>query len=100
VWERGNCWISTTWLGQSILPPPFHGHDDLKTKAARIEACLSRSPVDLWELRELALSKGGLLTRKSGSRKVSFVSGDMDYPNYFSDKPRRNHISSHSNLYP
>jgi hypothetical protein len=33
-------------------------------KAQRIEDCLARSPVNLWELRELALSKGGLLERE------------------------------------
>lgn len=38
--------------------------DDMTTKEDRIEACLSRNPVNLWELRELALSKGGLMTRE------------------------------------
>jgi hypothetical protein len=33
-------------------------------KATRIEACLAQVPVNLWELRELALSKGGLLERE------------------------------------
>lgn len=35
--------------------------DDLSTKEERINKCLSQDPVNLWELRELALSKGGLL---------------------------------------
>jgi hypothetical protein len=64
LWERWNCWMASTSLGQTILSSPFQAEDDLLTKSARIEACLAQSPVDLWELRELALSKGGLLTRK------------------------------------
>ena len=34
---------------------------DCLTKTERIERCLGTNPVDLWELRELALSDGGLL---------------------------------------
>lgn len=34
---------------------------DMEEKALQIEACLAKNPVDLWELRELALSRGGLL---------------------------------------
>ena len=54
------------FLSSTIVPPPFQFQDNLKTKATRIETCLAQSPVDLWELRELALSQGGLLTRKCG----------------------------------
>lgn len=46
------------WIFSSTL----HSHDDLSTKVDRIEQCLSQNPVDLWELRELALSRGGLMT--------------------------------------
>jgi len=34
-------------------------------KKSLLEACLSHTVVSLWELRELALSKGGLLNGKS-----------------------------------
>lgn len=40
------------------------GGFSFEDKARRIEDCLARSPVNLWELRELALSKGGLLERE------------------------------------
>jgi hypothetical protein len=33
----------------------------MEEKALQIAACLAKNPVDLWELRELALSRGGLL---------------------------------------
>jgi hypothetical protein len=35
---------------------------EMEEKALQIEACLARDPIDLWELRELALTSGGLLT--------------------------------------
>jgi hypothetical protein len=34
---------------------------DMEEKELQIKACLAKNPVDLWELRELALSGGGLL---------------------------------------
>ncbi len=38
------------------------GYETPETKVYHIEACLAtRNSVDLWELRELALSEGGLL---------------------------------------
>ena len=40
-------------------------------KAQKIEACLAQSPVNLWELRDLALSQGGLLECKLISVGVS-----------------------------
>ena len=41
----------------------YSSGDWLSRKAKRIEACLNQEPeVNLWELRELALSRGGLLT--------------------------------------
>ena len=39
----------------------YSANDWLSSKAQRIENCLDKEPIDLWELRELALSKGGLL---------------------------------------
>ena len=39
--------------------PPFD-----EEKLGRIRDCLSQEPVSLWDLRELALSKGGLLNGK------------------------------------
>ena len=42
------------------LPPPPCAIA-LKDKALRVQACLAHDPVSLWELRELALSKGGLV---------------------------------------
>lgn len=40
----------------------FQEESYLRNKTDRIEACLgTTSPVDLWELRELALSEGGLM---------------------------------------
>ena len=41
-----------------LPPPPCSA---LKDKALRVQACLAHDPVSLWELRELALSKGGLV---------------------------------------
>ena len=39
-----------------------HDEADFQNKTERIERCLGTSnPVDLWELRELGLSDGGLL---------------------------------------
>jgi hypothetical protein len=38
-------------------------------KAKRIEECLGETRVDLWKLRQLALSKGGLLEGKSCRRR-------------------------------
>ncbi len=41
---------------------PSSEKNDARDKAQRIEDCLGRhNSVDLWELRELALSEGGLL---------------------------------------
>ena len=34
---------------------------EMDQKVLQIEACLARNPVNLWELRELALSRGGLV---------------------------------------
>ena len=48
----------------SLFTSSLRLRDDLKTKAERIDRCLAQNPVDLWELRELALSNGGLLTRE------------------------------------
>ena len=48
----------------SLFTSSLRSRDDLTTKAERIDRCLSQKPVDLWELRELALSNGGLLTRE------------------------------------
>ncbi len=54
-------------LIQTLESSPFSStsrlDDDLTTKVDRIENCLSQNPVDLWQLRELALSKGGLISR-------------------------------------
>jgi hypothetical protein len=63
-----NLVLVTTGLGD----PTVNGYyvfddDDRLKKAARIEKCLngtSADSVDLWELRELSLSKGGLLEAK------------------------------------
>lgn len=46
----------------SLFDSSLRSHDDLTTKAERIDSCLSQKPVDMWALRELALSNGGLLT--------------------------------------
>ena len=35
--------------------------EEMKQKALEIEECLSNDPVNLWHLRELALTRGGLL---------------------------------------
>lgn len=41
---------------------PSSAKNDARSKVQRIEDCLGRvGSVDLWELRELALSEGGLL---------------------------------------
>ena len=42
-------------------------------KTRRVQECLDQVPVSLWELRELALSKGGLMNGMFTSRDVSFV---------------------------
>lgn len=34
---------------------------EMQEKALEIEECLSNDPVNLWHLRELALTRGGLL---------------------------------------
>ena len=48
--------------GATIADTISHEKVDCQNKTERIEICLgTSSPVDLWELRELALSEGGLL---------------------------------------
>ena len=42
-------------------------------KAQQIEKCLNSSAVDLWKLRELALSKGGLLEGKREKKLILYV---------------------------
>lgn len=68
-WEIWNGWMACTSLGKTWMAPPLEAEDDLHTKAERIETCLADVPVNIWELRELALSKGGLLTRKFSLRE-------------------------------
>jgi hypothetical protein len=42
------------------------GNEDYKeSKIRRIQSCLEKSEVNLWELREFALTKGGLINGKS-----------------------------------
>ena len=53
-----------TYLFSFLLLLLLRFQDDSKTKEDRIETCLAQTPVNLWELRELALSKGGLLKRE------------------------------------
>jgi hypothetical protein len=45
-------------------PPPYSlkEKDWQTTKLDRIQTCLLQNPVNLWELREMALSRGGLMT--------------------------------------
>ncbi|CAJ1931117.1 unnamed protein product [Cylindrotheca closterium] len=44
-------------------------------KQRRIQFCLEHNPVHLWELRELALSKGGLLTPEARKRAWPLLVG-------------------------
>mmetsp|Transcript_2540 Transcript_2540/g.6066 ORF Transcript_2540/g.6066 Transcript_2540/m.6066 type:complete len:537 (+) Transcript_2540:206-1816(+) len=44
-------------------------------KQRRIQFCLEQNPVHLWELRELALSKGGLLTPEARKRAWPLLVG-------------------------
>lgn len=44
-------------------------------KQKRIQFCLEQNPVHLWELRELALSKGGLLTSEARKRAWPLLVG-------------------------
>ena len=47
-----------------ITPLAFEAMD----KALEIQKCLAAEPVDLWQLRELALTKGGLLNGQYGTK--------------------------------
>jgi len=49
------------WLAEWIASWYEEAPITYQEKDARIQACLALSPVNLWELRELALSSGGLL---------------------------------------
>jgi hypothetical protein len=70
-WDQFSGWLIAKW-GPSLLPYYSSSslllrlEDDITSKTDRIEACLSsqNDSVDLWELRELALSKGGLMSRE------------------------------------
>ena len=46
------------------MHPEIVAMTDLKEKAEEIDQLLKESPVDLWKLRELALSEGGLVNGK------------------------------------
>jgi hypothetical protein len=67
-WMIFESFVASLWnLLRMQLPqqqPLLYDQDSMEEKAQRIEACLARKPVNLWELRELALSRGGLLERK------------------------------------
>ena len=39
--------------------------DFIQRKIQKIKSCLERNDVDLWELRELALTKGGFINGKN-----------------------------------
>lgn len=57
--------------GATIADTISHEKVDCQNKTERIEICLgTSSPVDLWELRELALSEGGLL--RAGYRQKAW----------------------------
>ncbi|KAG7350483.1 Rab-GTPase-TBC domain containing protein [Nitzschia inconspicua] len=69
VWEflvsYWNLILVATGLGDATVRGYYvFDEDDRIKKAARIEKCLQADSVDLWELRELSLSKGGLLDAK------------------------------------
>ena len=49
---------------EMITPLAFEAMD----KALEIQKCLAAEPVDLWQLRELALTKGGLLNGQYGTK--------------------------------
>jgi hypothetical protein len=55
--------LSTTTndMGASTPSPTKSMERLLEEKAMEIEECLARKPVNLWHLRELALTRGGLL---------------------------------------
>jgi len=57
-WETVVAWI----MGTPMIDSSSKESVDLRAKGDRIEACLAERPVNLWELRELALSKGGFLS--------------------------------------
>jgi TBC1 domain family member 20 len=67
LWEMlvayWNLVLVATGLGDATVRG-YYVFDEDDRKAARIEKCLQAKSVDLWELRELALSKGGLLEAK------------------------------------
>eukprot|EP00538_Stauroneis_constricta_P002418 CAMPEP_0119562198 /NCGR_PEP_ID=MMETSP1352-20130426/19707_1 /TAXON_ID=265584 /ORGANISM="Stauroneis constricta, Strain CCMP1120" /LENGTH=482 /DNA_ID=CAMNT_0007610545 /DNA_START=243 /DNA_END=1688 /DNA_ORIENTATION=+ len=49
-------------------------------KAIEIEACLNQDPLDLWHLRELSLTRGGLLKGKLRQRAWMKLVGIQDDP--------------------
>ena len=56
--------------GEKCAFPSPSGFQIEKTR--RVQECLDEVPVSLWELRELALSKGGLINGMLKSRDDSF----------------------------
>jgi hypothetical protein len=64
-------------------PPPYSLNEKEKdwqtTKLDRTQTCLQQNPVNLWELRELALSKGGLMTSEFRQQAWPLLVGlDLD----------------------
>lgn len=69
IWGVLVAYFNLVLVATGLGDPTVRGYyvfddDDQLKKAARIEKCLSAKSVDLWELRELSLSKGGLLEPK------------------------------------
>jgi hypothetical protein len=69
IWGLLVAYYNVVLVATGLGDPTVRGYyvfdeDDRLKKAVRLEMCLNADSVDLWELRELSLSKGGLLEAK------------------------------------
>jgi hypothetical protein len=86
IWGVFVAYFNLVLVATGLGDPTVRGYyifddDDRLKKAARIEICLNADSVDLWELRELSLSKGGLLEAKFRQKAWPILVGlTLDLP--------------------